>query len=192
MIKIKSLFQRNYDGDRQVRDEVVPGSEWVQAGEGTATRKFDGMGIKIHDGKVYQRYDAKTGRTPPADFQPAQEKPDPETGHWPGWVPVAKTMTHVFEAISAFEKVFGVAGDGTYEVCGPKIGTRHGPNPENLESHVLCKHGAVVLLDVPTTFNELREYLVNKNIEGIVWWHPDGRMVKIKSKDFGIERKHNK
>ena len=34
MQKIISLFQRNYDGDRQVRDEVVPGAEWVLAGEG--------------------------------------------------------------------------------------------------------------------------------------------------------------
>jgi len=39
MKKIPSLFQRNYDGDRLVRDEVVPGAEWVMAGEGTATRQ---------------------------------------------------------------------------------------------------------------------------------------------------------
>lgn len=33
MKKISSLFQRNYDTDRLVRDEVVPGSEWVIAAE---------------------------------------------------------------------------------------------------------------------------------------------------------------
>jgi hypothetical protein len=27
------------------------------------------------------------------------------------------------------------------------------------------------------------------NIEGIVWHHSDGRMVKIKAKDFGIKRR---
>lgn len=42
MKKIISLFCRNYDGDRCVRDEVVPGAEWVIAGEGTPTRKYDG------------------------------------------------------------------------------------------------------------------------------------------------------
>ncbi len=31
MQKIISLFQRNYDGDKLVRDEVVPGAEWVIA-----------------------------------------------------------------------------------------------------------------------------------------------------------------
>jgi hypothetical protein len=40
MKKIISLFQRNYDGDRLVRNEVVPGAEWVVAGEGVATRKY--------------------------------------------------------------------------------------------------------------------------------------------------------
>jgi len=34
MKKIISLSQRNYDGDRLVRDEVVPGAEWVIADEG--------------------------------------------------------------------------------------------------------------------------------------------------------------
>ena len=38
MEKIISLFARNYDGDRLVRDEIVPGAEWVVAGEGRATR----------------------------------------------------------------------------------------------------------------------------------------------------------
>ena len=42
MKKIISLFQRNYEGDRLVRDELVPGAEWVAAGEGVATRKWDG------------------------------------------------------------------------------------------------------------------------------------------------------
>ena len=35
----------------------------------------------------------------------------------------------------------------------------------------------------------LREYLSEGAIEGVVWHHPDGRMVKIKGKDFGIKRK---
>jgi hypothetical protein len=42
MRKIVSLFKRDYEGTRLVHDEAVPGAEWVLAGEGTATRKFDG------------------------------------------------------------------------------------------------------------------------------------------------------
>ncbi len=37
MKKIKSLFKRNYEGNRQVYDCVVEGSEWVVNGEGSAT-----------------------------------------------------------------------------------------------------------------------------------------------------------
>jgi hypothetical protein len=195
MKKIKSLFQRNYEGNRQVRDEVVPGSEWVTNGEGRATRKWDGLAIKIEDGQVYQRYDAKTGRTPPADFIPAQPEPDPETGHWPGWVAVPKTIKHIWEAIDYYKELHDLEcieqiPEGSYEVCGPKVGTRHGPNPENLEQHVLIPHGIHVLTTCPTTFDSLKEYLTTANIEGVVWHHPDGRMVKIKAADFGIKRSH--
>ena len=88
MQKIISLFKRNYDGDHLVRDEVVPGAEWVLAGEGVATRKWDGTACKIADGLLYKRFDAKAGKEPPLDFEPAQPEPDPVSGHWPGWVPV--------------------------------------------------------------------------------------------------------
>lgn len=42
MKKIVSLFQRDYEGTRLVLNQIVPGAEWVHAGEGTATRKYDG------------------------------------------------------------------------------------------------------------------------------------------------------
>ena len=53
MRKIISLFQRNYDGDRLVRNEVVPGAEWVVAGEGVATRKWDGTACLVENGFVF-------------------------------------------------------------------------------------------------------------------------------------------
>lgn len=43
MKKIVSLFQRNYDGDRLVRNEVVPGAEWVIAGDGSPTMDNDAL-----------------------------------------------------------------------------------------------------------------------------------------------------
>jgi hypothetical protein len=182
MKKIKSLFQRNYDGDRQVRDEVVPGSEWVIAGDGIATRKWDGMAVMRRNGEWYKRYDAKAGRTPPPGFEPAEPAPDAETGHWPGWVKMeqGKELLRVLAASTSHEE------DGTYEFCGPTIGTRHGANPEGLAEHILVRHGTDVL-DAPRTFAELKNWLADKQIEGIVWHHPDGRMVKIKRSDFGYK-----
>jgi len=74
--------------------------------------------------------------------------------------------------------------DGTYELCGPKVQK----NPERYSCHVLVRHGKEVLEDAPRTFDALRAYLAGRDIEGIVWHHPDGRMVKIKGKDFGLRR----
>jgi len=63
MKKIPSLFCRNYDGDRLVRDEVVPGSEWVVEGHGDPTVKIDGTAVMIdHDGRMFKRYDRKRHR----------------------------------------------------------------------------------------------------------------------------------
>jgi hypothetical protein len=187
MKKIASLFQRNYDGDRQVRNELVTGSEWVALGEGYATRKWDGMAVKLENGQFFKRYDAKTARTPPPDFQPAQPLPDPETGHWPGWVPLqGKELKRVVTAAQKLKQL----PDGTYEFCGPTIGTRHGANPENLTEHILVPHGQEILSSCPRDFDGLKTFLGERNIEGVVWWHPDGRRVKIKAADFGIQRRH--
>ena len=45
-------------------------------------------------------------------------------------------------------------------------------------------------LAAPRTFAELRAWFSGpgRDIEGVVWWHADGRMVKIKAKDFGVSR----
>jgi len=187
--KIISLFARNYDGDRLVRDEIVPGAEWVVAGEGVATQKWDGTACLVRDGLFYKRYDAKRGKTPPLGFEPAQE-PDPVTGHWPGWVFVGNGPEDRWHR-EAWVQPDVAPGqrlppeDGTYELVGPKIQG----NPEGLERHRLMRHGKVgVLPDAPRDFAGLRTYLDGGGIEGIVWHHPDGRMVKIKARDFGVTR----
>jgi hypothetical protein len=183
MKKIISLFQRNYDGDRLVRDEIVPGAEWVVDGEGRATRKYDGTCCLIRDARLYKRYDAKQGKTPPPDFEPAQDY-DEATGHMPGWIPVGDGPEDRWhrEAFSAEPSL--IHAGGTWELCGPKVQG----NQEGFDRHILIKHGCEPLDDAPRTFYALRDYLASRNIEGIVWHHPDGRMVKIKAKDFGVRR----
>lgn len=183
MRKIISLFQRNYDGDRLVRNEVVPGAEWVIAGEGIATRKWDGTCCMIRDGRLYKRYEVGRGKTPPPNFEPATEV-DETTGKQQGWVPVGEGTEDKWhrEAFAAAQ-AWGF-GDGTYELCGPKVQG----NPEGFQHHELVAHGAHAHL-CPRSFDGIRSYLASSDIEGIVWHHPDGRMVKIKKKDFGLPRK---
>lgn len=184
MRKIISLLQRNYSTDHLVRDEVVPGAEWVLAGEGVPTVKWDGTAVLYDRSLWYKRYDVKKGRTAPSSFLPAQD-PDPETGHWPGWMPVGMGPEDQWlrEAITntPFLRELG----GTYEAIGPKIqGNAYG-----LGRHVLVRHGVAQLVyDVPPrTFMALKDYCEQRpGLEGVVWHHPDGRMVKIKRKDFGF------
>lgn len=188
MKKIISLFQRNYDGDRCVRDEVVPGAEWVINGEGTATRKWDGTCCMVRGGKLFKRYDAKKGKTPPHNFEPAQDY-DEVTGHMPGWIPVGDGPEDQWhqEAWKAFQDEAGILmRDGTYELVGPKIQG----NPEGFASHELVPHGKHPVA-APRSFDAIRDWFKDgpaRDIEGVVWHHKDGRMVKIKAKDFGIKR----
>jgi hypothetical protein len=175
MKKIISLFQRNYDGDRLVRNAVVPGAEWVAAGEGTATRKFDGTCCLVRDGRLFKRHDAKAGKAPPAGFEAAQA-PDPVTGHWPGWLPIGDGPEDRWHR----EAMKPNMPDGSYELVGPKIQG----NPEGFPTHELVPHGLERLDDAPRDFEGLKAYLLARKIEGIVWHHPDGRRVKIKRRDF--------
>ena len=180
MQKIISLFKRDYEGTRLVYDEIVPGAEWVQAGEGVATVKWDGTSCLVRDGVLYKRYDAKQGKTPPPDFLPAQDA-DPVTGHWPGWVPVRADDPASRWHREAVRDI--MPPDGTYELVGPKVQG----NPYGFTSHRLILHGDTTLPDAPRTFTAVKAYLeAHPAYEGIVWHHPDGRMVKAKRKDFGL------
>jgi hypothetical protein len=182
--KIISLFQRNYDGDRLVRDEVVPGAEWVLAGEGVATQKYDGVCTMVRDGRLFKRYELKPGKVPPPDWEQADER-DEVTGKTMGWVSVGDGPEDQYLREALVNTLIAKrVPDGTYEFLGPKSQG----NVEAFAQHTLLRHGAVQLPRAPRTFLEVKGYLADGMIEGIVWHHPDGRMVKIKAKDFGIKR----
>lgn len=184
MKKIISLFKRNYEGDRLVYNEVVPGAEWVLEGLGVATRKFDGTSCMIRGGKLYRRYDAKQGKTPPPGFEPAQE-PDLLTGHWPGWIHVRDDKADIWhnEAALNLNAVTSLTfGEGTYELVGPKING----NNDGFHGHTLIPHGMFTLEGVPLDFEGIRSWLSANPMEGIVWHRNTGEMVKIKRGDFGL------
>lgn len=204
MKKIISLFERNYK-TRLVVPNVFSGAEWVPAGEGKATVMYDGTCCMIRDGHLFKRYDRRL--TKPAkrrkkkvpnfvpsieDFKPAPENWEPaeetfnvHTGHWPGWLPVGGGSEDQYHR-EAFDN-FVDTDEGTYELVGPKIQG----NPYNLLRHILLSHGDFLPYhfpkEPPRDFEGLKEFFETSEIEGIVWHHPDGRMVKVKKKDFGFQ-----
>lgn len=189
MRKIPTLFARNHETDHLVRDAVVPGCEWVLAGEGRATRKFDGTAVRVLQGHVWKRYEKKPNRPTPARFEPAQDQ-DVVTGEQPGWIPVTGGPEDKW-VLLAVESCLYIDGtvtlpDGTYELCGPKING----NPEHFAAHRLVPHGGEELEDCPRDYDGIKSYLAGHAIEGIVWWQRDGsgRMAKIKTKDFFSRR----
>lgn len=181
MQKILTLFVRDPEDRRHVTREVTPGCEWVLAGEGVATRKLDGTCVMVDDGgRWWARREVKAGKLAPLGFVAVQV--DDVTGKTVGWEPVeqsafAKFHAEALEATRAGERGWAA---GTYELVGPRING----NPEQVNRHYLWEHAAADVLDAPRDFDGLREWLASFKGEGIVWHHPDGRMAKLKRRDF--------
>ncbi len=182
MKKIPSLFKRDYEGNHLVINEVVEGAEWVIKGAGVATRKYDGTCCMVENGKLWKRYEIKKGKKAPPNFRSATEL-DPITNKQQGWVPVGDGPEDKWHR-EAYDRFPG-APDGTYELCGPKVQG----NPEWFLVHILLPHGDNILVDCPRDYESLKRFFMGRDIEGVVWHHPDGRMVKVKKKDFGMKRK---
>lgn len=183
MKKMQCLFEREFfeRGTFKLLETVSEGCEWVSAGEGTASRKWDGTAVMFDGVRWYQRYDAKNGVLPPSYcFSPCETVPDPITKHWPGWTPVnmGNESAYIREAISNYSLPWQV---GTYEACGPKINS----NAERLERHELRKHGDT-LIECPRDFAGLRAFLQEHDMEGLVFSHPQHGRCKIRRADFGF------
>lgn len=178
MKKIPTIFKR--DMTRQpalVVNEWHPECLWVRDGEGRGTVKWDGTSCLLRDGRLYKRRELRPGDQPPADFESCGT--DSETGKTVGWVPVGDGPDDKWHM--ATSGLWPSLLPGTYELVGPKVnGNRHG-----LEGLMLLPHGGQPI-DAPREFFALGEWLAGTDgIEGVVWHHPDGRMAKIKKRDFG-------
>lgn len=184
MKKIPTLFERDWNGDRsRVLPQIHPDCEWVSAGDGIATRKLDGTCCLIRDGKLYRRQEIKQGQALPTDFKEIGF--DPETGKRVGWRPVGDDAEDQHHR-AGFDNLADKA-DGTYELVGPKTQG----NLERYERQTLVPHTVAALAfpeQPPRTFEGLRDWLAERDVEGIVFHHPDGRMAKIKGRDLGIKR----
>lgn len=177
MQKIPTLFVRNPNDRAHVLPEVTPGCEID--GEGQPTRKWDGTCTMLSGtGVWWARREVKKGKTPPIGY--LNEEYDPNTGKNVGWEPMPQSP---FAKYHAEAVVNGHWGPGTYELCGPKVNG----NPEGFDCHVLVPHGTGNGLEfdtAPRDYDGLRAWLLDRPYEGIVWWREDGRMAKLKKKDF--------
>ncbi|WP_262059715.1 hypothetical protein [Streptomyces sp. STR69] len=184
MRKIPTLFARDLrlGRIRTVLPVVTPGCEWVINGEGLATRKWDGTCTMLDEhGNWWARREVKPRRDIPPGY--VVEEHDETTGKLVGWEPMAQSP---FSKIHAEAAAHHVDGPGTYELVGPKING----NPDGFDCHALIPHGyapAAERADIeaaPRDYDGLRDWLLDREYEGLVWHHPDGRMAKIKSRDF--------
>lgn len=186
MKKIPTLFKREWQGDKVVgiTSEVTEGMEWVLAGEGNATVKYDGSCCAIINGEFYKRYDAKKGRKAPEGAIPCCEA-DPITGHHPHWIkvdennPADKWFVEAYKNSRPIDREYI---EGTYEAIGPHFQG----NPHKRNEDELVRHGTVGVW-VERTFRDIMDYLCHHYIEGIVFWKDGEPKCKIKRTDFGFE-----
>lgn len=186
---MKTLFKRQFENYKIAKclNEVEPECMWVLNGEGYATEKLDGTCCMVMDGKLYRRYDYKSGRILPDGAIPCQEKADAITGHFPHWLLCTEKAPNCKYQLETFKRQPNLE-DGTYECMGKHFNA----NPYNLENDILEKHGTRILEDVPRTYEGIRDYLENHYIEGIVFYRGNGEMCKIKRSDFGFEWNNHK
>lgn len=186
MKKIPTLFVREYKDHKVVgiTDNVTEGCEAVLEGKTIPTIKMDGACCAIINGEFYKRYDAKKGKKPPVGAIPCCD-PDPITGHHPHWVKVDPNNAADKWFVEAWENSpWYHEQDGTYEA----IGLHFQGNPYKMNCDKLYKHGSdVIKMKGKPTFEKIRDYLKETEIEGIVFWKDGEPLCKIKRSDFGFE-----
>ena len=191
MKKIPTLYKREFDTNgnkvpisNEFTNEICKEALLY----GIPTIKFDGSCCAIINGKFYKRYDAKKGKPIPIGAIKCQEKADEVTGHLPCWIRVKEDNPSDKWLINALDNALKIEDellDGTYEA----VGKHFNANPYNLFYDTLIKHGESQILDLERTFNGVKDYLENHEIEGIVFWLDNEPVCKIKRSDFGFKWK---
>jgi hypothetical protein len=182
MNKIETIYDRGTDF--RVTPQIRAGTEWVFRGEGVATEKLDGTNVRlsVFDGKV---------RMVEKRCNPTRE--ERASGAEPGYVEAhreAPEDKHIFKAADGTNVSSWPDGAWSCEAVGPKIQG----NPLGLPTPTCYPFSLypIVLTDVPRYYEGLRAMFQNFQsryspghvAEGIVFHHPDGRMAKIKVRDF--------
>ncbi len=201
MKKISTVFVVNRETGVAI-NEVREENQWVANGEGVATVKFDGTSCVFMNGQLYKRFDRKLKkqfeiarkkkgnkfvveesmfRDLPEGAIPCVETYDPVTYHFPHWVPVVEGEPADYRHNEAIKNFKGVFKEGqTYELVGPDVDK----NNYGLTEHELWEHASVEVVVPDRSYEGLKKYLIDNNQEGLVFHHSDGRMAKIRRKDF--------
>lgn len=182
MQKIPTLFVRDESNPRLVTEMVTSGCEWVLSGEGKATRKYDGTNVRVT---------VRGGKCAHVEKRRNPSREEKKFGAEPGYVDASRddaSNKWIFAAVDATDFSDWPDGAWSCEAVGPKIqggpdGLDAGLVPFSLPSFVETH----AVNNSVRTFDDLKAFLANTMIEGIVWHHSDGRMAKIKRRDFGFK-----
>ena len=188
MEKIRTTFDRNWDGNRKINSKlIVTDFDFKNA---IATEKLDGVNVRVTvRNEMVVRVEKRRN---PTKLQKAKNIKNP-------WYVDANKLnkgdSYIFDAVKNTNFSNVPDGEWSAEALGEKIQG----NPLNLEGHTLFIFSLsdwknkVIFKDVPVDFEGLKNWLPNQKnlfgndcgIEGIVWHHiENGQMVKIKLKDF--------
>lgn len=182
MQKIETIFNRG--NDFRVTPEIRAGTEWVFAGEGIATEKLDGTNIRItiQSGKVIK---VEKRRNP--------TKEEKAKGNEPGYIDAHREDSqdkHIFRAVDGTNTSKVPDGAWSCEAVGPKIQG----NPLGLVNPIcyIFSLNPTIVSNVPRDYDGLKIFFRNfdslyspgHKAEGIVFHQIDGRMAKIKARDF--------
>lgn len=194
MRKIPTLFVRD-DKTRKVVPRLTPGCEWVLRGEGVPTEKLDGTNVRLT---------VRSGVVVRVEKRRNPSKAQKSAGILTPWYVDAPhddpSNKHIHAAVVGTHVRDWPDGEHPCEALGPKIQG----NPLCLEAPTcwpfLLYPPALTLINpawdsVEDAFAVLRDVtrvLASELVgaapdmaaEGIVWHHPDGRMAKLKRKDF--------
>lgn len=184
MQKIPTLFLRDPANMGRVTREVTPGCEWVLAGEGVATRKYDGTNVRVSvpNAPPYLAILEKR-RNPSRDEKAA--------GAEPGYVWANRddpSDQHIFAAADATDFSKWPAGRWSCEAIGPKIqGGVESSVPKLVGFSVpgFAEREDLHCGPANRSYEALSIILELAPWEGIVFHHPDGRLAKIKRRDLG-------
>jgi hypothetical protein len=191
MIKIPTLFYRDPNNLSLVSQDLNPESHWVlsERDEAIATLKRDGVNVRV-----------VITRTGPHTTCLLEKRRNPTRkqkleGMRPYYVPTSRQNPedeHLFAAFDATNYDMPDWPDGAWpcEALGPKIqGGVESPedyylypfslDPEFIRDPISDGYTPA------DAWHALRMFFGENLIEGIVWHHKDGRMAKIKRRDFG-------
>lgn len=186
MKKIKTIFERNWNGDGKITREYSEKGLEGRLRLGTATEKLDGQNVRLTvRNHTLVRLEKRRN---PSKLEKAKGIEEPWYVDADEFAPNDKYM---WEAARNANLTDIPDGEWSGECLGKDIQG----NPLNLPDNrvVLFSCGkAPIFTDVPTSFDELKTWLPAQRskygndcgIEGIVWHDAGGEMYKIKTKDF--------